>query len=189
MGVLDDAIREHLELMRRRGADAEDVARYEEEALGPALRRNSSEGGAAIAPALDNSDVDDADLVGEPAPEVEAVEPEPEPEPQPEIPEVEDDDLFGEPEPEVEAGEPDMAADEPGPAPDLNSHPVGSQPTVQFSSDDVAEATGRSRPRRSAPVENGDEHDELEDTPEFLQEAPEHDKLWFEQKPPKEFDF
>jgi hypothetical protein len=34
----------------------------------------------------------------------------------------------------------------------------------------------------------GDE-DVLEETPEFLQETPEHDRLWFEQKPPKDFDF
>ena len=31
--------------------------------------------------------------------------------------------------------------------------------------------------------------DVLEETPEFLQETPEHDRLWFEQKPPKDFDF
>jgi hypothetical protein len=29
----------------------------------------------------------------------------------------------------------------------------------------------------------------LEETPDFLQETPEHDKLWFEQKPPRDFDF
>jgi hypothetical protein len=33
------------------------------------------------------------------------------------------------------------------------------------------------------------EHDVLEETPEFLEETPEHDRLWFEQKPPKDFDF
>jgi hypothetical protein len=31
--------------------------------------------------------------------------------------------------------------------------------------------------------------DVLEETPEFLQDTPEHDRLWFEQKPPKDFDF
>ena len=31
--------------------------------------------------------------------------------------------------------------------------------------------------------------DVLEETPEFLQDAPEHDRLWFEQKPPRDFDF
>jgi hypothetical protein len=34
-------------------------------------------------------------------------------------------------------------------------------------------------------------HDEdvLEETPDFLEETPEDDQLWFEQKPPKDFDF
>jgi hypothetical protein len=36
--------------------------------------------------------------------------------------------------------------------------------------------------------EDGD-NDVLEDTPDFLQETPEHDRLWFEQKPPRDFDF
>ena len=47
-----------------------------------------------------------------------------------------------------------------------------------------------------APSEPGDEeeeprHDEdvLEETPDFLEETPEDDQLWFEQKPPKDFDF
>src|SRR6185312_8170450 len=34
MGLLDDAIREHLELKRKHGANPEDVARQEKEALG-----------------------------------------------------------------------------------------------------------------------------------------------------------
>ncbi len=33
------------------------------------------------------------------------------------------------------------------------------------------------------------EEDVLEETPDFLEEAPEDDQLWFEQKPPKDFDF
>jgi hypothetical protein len=36
---------------------------------------------------------------------------------------------------------------------------------------------------------SSDEDDVLEETPEFLEEAPEDDRLWFEQKPPKDFDF
>jgi hypothetical protein len=38
MGLLDDAIREHLDLKRRRGADPAEVARAEHEALGPVRR-------------------------------------------------------------------------------------------------------------------------------------------------------
>jgi hypothetical protein len=37
--------------------------------------------------------------------------------------------------------------------------------------------------------ETGSHEDVLEDTPEFLEDAPEDDDLWFEQKPPKDFDF
>jgi CapZ-interacting protein len=33
------------------------------------------------------------------------------------------------------------------------------------------------------------EEDVLEETPDFLEEAPEDDELWFEQKPPKDFNF
>ena len=33
------------------------------------------------------------------------------------------------------------------------------------------------------------DEDVLEETPEFLQDTPEHDRLWFEQRPPKDFDF
>jgi hypothetical protein len=46
-----------------------------------------------------------------------------------------------------------------------------------------------------APVAESDpepaHHDEdvLEETPDFLEETPEDDQLWFEQKPPKDFDF
>ena len=38
MGLLDDAIREHLELKRKHGADPDEVARQEQEALGPGAR-------------------------------------------------------------------------------------------------------------------------------------------------------
>jgi hypothetical protein len=39
MGLLDDAIREHLDLKRRRGADPTEVEREEREVLGPVRRR------------------------------------------------------------------------------------------------------------------------------------------------------
>jgi hypothetical protein len=37
--------------------------------------------------------------------------------------------------------------------------------------------------------EEDSEDDVLEETPEFLQDAPDHDRLWFEQKPPRDFNF
>jgi hypothetical protein len=65
MGELSDAIREHLELKRRRGADPAEVAREEREALAPVTRSHpvvvapaqereplqASDNGAASAPA------------------------------------------------------------------------------------------------------------------------------------------
>jgi hypothetical protein len=41
MGDLDEAIREHLELKRRRGADPAEVARQEQEALSPVTRSHA----------------------------------------------------------------------------------------------------------------------------------------------------
>src|SRR5581483_8488702 len=57
VGLLDDAIREHLDLKRRRGADPAEIERAEREALGP-VRRNREPGegdepDAAAATALD----------------------------------------------------------------------------------------------------------------------------------------
>ncbi len=66
MGLLDDAIREHLDLKRRRGADPAEVERAEREALGP-VRRNPTPSELAEAeadapleagPAYDEADVE-----------------------------------------------------------------------------------------------------------------------------------
>jgi hypothetical protein len=39
------------------------------------------------------------------------------------------------------------------------------------------------------PADEEEGEDVLEETPDFLQETPEHDRLWFEQRPPRDFDF
>ncbi len=44
-------------------------------------------------------------------------------------------------------------------------------------------------PTAEAPPPARHEEDVLEETPDFLEETPEDDQLWFEQKPPKDFDF
>jgi hypothetical protein len=41
----------------------------------------------------------------------------------------------------------------------------------------------------SEPAAPRADEDVLEETPDFLEETPEDDQLWFEQKPPKDFDF
>jgi hypothetical protein len=85
MGVLEDAIREHLDLKRRHGATDEELTRQEAEALGPARRGapESAEAEDTEAPeAADATEVAPAEVerpstVEEPElPEVEA-EPEP----------------------------------------------------------------------------------------------------------------
>ncbi len=43
MGLLDDAIREHMELKRLRGADPSELARQEQDALGPVVREGEDE--------------------------------------------------------------------------------------------------------------------------------------------------
>jgi hypothetical protein len=60
MGLLDDAIREHLELRRRHGADPREVTSKEHEALGPAAVRA---GDVLTAPA----DADDVLFAAEPS--------------------------------------------------------------------------------------------------------------------------
>jgi len=191
MGLLDDAIKEHLELKRRHGADPGEVARLEHEALGPARRDPAP--AAVEEPVADEpapAPVADDDLfiddIGEhdevPAEErleapVHHIEREPEPEP--------------------------VAQEAPAPAPEP---PIEvEQPTRQFSLEEVEAATASPEaPAEPAPpaeaeappaedvVPADDEpegEDVLEETPEFLQETPEHDRLWFEQKPPRDFDF
>jgi len=137
MGLLDDAIREHLELKRRRGADAEEVTRQEQEALGAPQRAEFAGATPAAAP--------DA-LKDAPAPES---EPEPVPEPEPER---------------------DIPLD---------------QARVEYTPPPLEEAEELEEP--PTPPQDGEE-DVLEETPDFLQETPEHDRLWFEQKPPRDFD-
>jgi hypothetical protein len=61
MGELDEAIREHLDLKRRRGADPAEVAREEQEALAPVTR-----GHAIVAPEVFEQAAEyEADLSGE----------------------------------------------------------------------------------------------------------------------------
>ena len=75
----------------------------------------------------------------------------------------------------------ELEPDEPEPAPGLfrrDEH--ASDETVEY---DVEGALERDH---QAGEEN---EDVLEETPEFLQDAPEHDRLWFDQRPPRDFDF
>jgi hypothetical protein len=158
MGLLDDAIREHLELKRRHGADPGEVARQESEALGP-VRRSAET--AQAQPGVDLEPEPEPHFEPEPEPVYDA-EPEPvlEPDPDPE------------PEPEPVARNVESTIDQP-----TVEHPAAKpEPMIE----DEADA--------SPEIENED-GDVLEGTPEFLEETPEHDRLWFEQRPPRDFDF
>ena len=172
MGLLDDAIREHLELKRRHGADPHEVARQEQEALGPA-RRAAEPAVAEPEPAVEEPVFEDEPepvfdetepAFEDPVPEFDpAPAPEPEPEPVAETPLVEQETQIWEP----------VFEDEPEPEPEPEPQPEP-QP----------------RPRARKPeAEAGSDEDVLEGTPEFLEETPEHDRLWFEQRPPRDFDF
>src|SRR5215218_9144770 len=157
MGLLDDAIREHLELKRRHGADPDEVSRQEREALGAPVR------GAFAKPAGEQPDEGD-----EPAAVAasEALAPEAEAEVA-DVPEFDEPpEMPGEPEPEP-AERPAAREPEPEPEPRPEPEPESAAP----------------------PAEPGQGDDVLEETPDFLQETPEHDRLWFEQKPPRDFDW
>ena len=86
MGLLDDAIREHLELKRRRGADPDEVARQEGEALGDPRSGEFAkpDGEPAEAAAAAAAEPEPAPVQEAPVPEYEpAAAPEPSPSPRP----------------------------------------------------------------------------------------------------------
>jgi len=269
MSILDDAIREHLELKRQHGADEAELKRLEDEAFGPAGRPEepdpfaeaptefmtepgASGGSGAEAADEDRRRINIADLQ-EPPPAPAESEPQ---EPQVEVAE--------EVAPEADAAPPAPAEDTAQAAPPAEEEPpaieheieepvaddsaderhaIAEQPTELF---DVGaelgteDATEIKASRTEAPEEppaeeyeedeefwsdqrlseeldqaleaplaetedvesEDDEEDEddeyeaedghedvLEDTPDFLEDAPEDDELWFEQRPPKDFDF
>ena len=98
--------------------------------------------------------------------------------------------------PAAEAYEPPPVDELPEGEPGIAEEPPAAQapgydedPWLDEEPDEVpAEEALQERPRRPA-AETVAEDDVLEETPDFLQETPEHDRLWFEQKPPREFDW
>jgi hypothetical protein len=257
MGLLDDAIREHLELKRRRGADPDEVTRQENEALGAARRAEFArpEGGDAPAdagevaapaePAAEAAPFDHgtdepaapfdpepsepaparhdpfapAEPARESADEPSADEPFARSEPEPAA-----DESFARAEPEPAADEP-FARSEPAAAPEEPVSPPREaappdEPVVEDDEagderepfdveaadtpadaptqrhdwledepDEVPADEALDHPRREESAEGDEGEDVLEETPEFLQETPEHDRLWFEQRPPRDFDW
>jgi hypothetical protein len=258
MGLLDDAIREHLELKRRHGADAREIARQEREALGPVVRGELAIPDPGLAAALEEEPhygagavaVEHADedpfaprtaetgFFDDPAPDDPAADATTVDPPAPATPVAPQD--AGQPTvafslADLEAAEAVPAADAPAPASEpaaaTPAEPAPPEPPVpaaderpraaptplpppadtpppataatpppaetpgqELSWDAPATADDADPPREVAedvvPADQEpEEHDELEETPEFLQETPEHDRLWFEQRPPRDFDF
>ena len=93
------------------------------------------------------------------------------------------------PEPELETGPPVQ----PDPEPEVEVESPSAEPPVVEDEDpaDPTLATGEvvEEEHDLAEGEFFDQDDPLEGTPDFLEETPEHDRLWFEQKEPKDFDF
>ena len=218
MGILNDAIREHLELKRKHGASGEDLQRLEKEAFGPPTRPGDPEfeGEEAadsepadspqdedVSPAergrVDYSHLEDtADHPTLTEPAIEEPGGEPAEPPEAAIFNEDDEQEFGDLELDQGQGdspaplsEPGAAldddedleidfdlslADQPEPAPPPAPPPPG--PAPEFEADDADEDQ----------LEDEDE-DLLEETPDFLQDAPEGERLWFEQGEPKDFDF
>ncbi len=205
MGLLDDAIREHLDLKRRRGADPSEVERAEREALGPVRRAPEELEHPELAPDADEYGYEAESESGEsyaeevgplaPPPEADFAPPpvsdpgppteehfpesepaEPEPQPHGTEPLDQDEQQLHEAPPSRAVGE----AAAPHAPPDATSTergPVGDE-TVEYEIEE-----------RHQIGEQPDAEDMLEETPDFLQDTPEHDRLWFEQRPPRDFDF
>jgi hypothetical protein len=215
MGLLDDAIREHLELKRKSGGDPDEVARLENEALGPAVRETppalDAEGTAEPAVAAQAPPAEPVASVPEPAPEQPVAHDKPVPVSPPDAatpphgdPVAQPTQVFDTdhefPEDTATAPPPAVPAEPPPtqphpappppepaapPAPPQPEPPAQAAPPAAPAGDDDDPFAG-DEPFADKPAE---EHDVLEETPEFLQETPEHDRLWFEQKPPRDFDF
>jgi hypothetical protein len=201
MGLLDDAIREHLDLKRRRGADPAEVERAEREALGPVRR-------GAEGPALGEAELEEP-LAYDHEEEEDWAEP---PSDELAFPQTAEPEPFdaGEPHWAEEPSMPERTAGPAGPA-DLDEPPEAYEP---FRDAAHSAATPPPHPAPSSPppahgaeraggetveyeVEGAldqeqrgeNSEDVLQETPEFLQDTPDHDRLWFEQRPPRDFDF
>jgi hypothetical protein len=84
---------------------------------------------------------------------------------------------------------PSIAGPEPAPtAPGLDdrARADAARETREWSIEDAFAVEDASS---SEPAAEPAEEDVLEETPEFLQDTPDHDRLWFEQRPPRDFDF
>jgi hypothetical protein len=211
MGLLDDAIRDHLELKRLRGADPGEVAREQQEALDPNPRDEHAapDHDSPAAWALSPEAASEATPV-DTAPPVDHLANAPQPAYRPEV------SNGGQ-----ETDELDMRTvmdEHEGALADnvLEARPAAPDPLVGASSGEHPEehslewevpgessrkpathaADNRHLPGDDNPIGTAGEadaagpaEDVLEETPEFLRDTPEQQHLSFEQHPPRDFDF
>ncbi len=266
MGILDEAIREHLELKRQHGADRSELKQLEDEAFGspgrpgdegagedklaeaptefmapdaPAEQAHGETSGEAVdapAPRSESAariaDLQEAPQPVEPAEEEQsaaeheviaqpdaasAEEPAPEAaEPSPSEPTTEEREVIAEQPTEMHDVEEELAEEEQAEAAgeeDLDeeedddfwdekrlSDELDQALEAPLDSDEQeladeeapageAEEDEETDGETEAPAAPAGDEDVLEETPDFLEESPEDDELWFEQKPPKDFDF
>jgi hypothetical protein len=197
MGMLNDAIREHLELKRLRGADPGEVAREEQDALGPVQREaDPSQDKGAASNALDGESADSPGTSALDAPES-ADKPHAYGRGQETVEIDMGDELADEELADKELADESQATSRPQTS--NRAAPVAHPAHTSASSGESlewempGEPTKEDGAERSAEEEHvaGDEpvEDVLEETPDFLRETPEQDRLWFEQRPPRDFDF
>jgi hypothetical protein len=262
MGILDEAIKEHLELKRQHGAGDSELRKLEDEAFGPPERPGAAAADSeAEAPTEFIAQPEEAGEVEEapprrPVPDIADLQeaPKPEPEAEEEPPALEHEAIA---EPEPPAGpsteEREAIAEQPTELYDVvEEEPEGAEPRAPSEEELVDAEIGEPRPTpvdtlagaageedeeepegepelgeeeeeedddfwdeqrlsdelnqaleapeslepeeerlepEPEPASPRSEEDLLEETPDFLEEAPEDDRLWFEQKPPKDFNF
>jgi hypothetical protein len=173
MGVLDDAIRDHLALKRRHGASEQEVERQLDEALGrrgaaPAYEPSAERQSEPLSDLAEPSALADEELS---APERQSA--------------------LADERRASAAEEPDVVgADEPPRA----TEPERASPVDELEPDEVLpeealdDARAREWPNGTRPAVREDE-EQLEDASDFQEESTDPDRLWFEQQPPKDFDF
>jgi hypothetical protein len=217
MGLLDDAIRDHLELKRRRGADPAEIERAERDALGPVRRTSESQDQPDLSPVADQyhsvhegfSESDEWDAAG---PELtvehthggdlgwsqeEEVQPASDQQPGFDHDEADEglayeqlDDAASEV-PPIHEAEPSLD-EEPWIDPEEERHAGPGAGDFAGAAGETVQYSLEEGPGPVEPPPNrleSPEEDVLEETPDFLQDTPDHDRLWFEQRPPRDFDF
>jgi hypothetical protein len=215
MGLLDDAIREHLELKRLRGADPGEVAREQREALDPVPRDTRAEqddhGEDDVRSAALGDDVAGDDSENEVVSAAGEGDEHGAPPPEPgatfshvgqETAELDMRTVLGEesnaPRDEhtparLAGGGGETPAEEPPTEDSLEWEVPGDSSAAQVADEARHEHAAVEDSLAETPVEQRSAEepaaDVLEETPDFLRDTPEQERLWFEQRPPRDFDF